>query len=142
MNAKYVSNPALKVNWMSAYPTPETHPEMLPQASLETIGLSKASPLPWKVWTSGDKVSIVEVKNPLEVCAVTLYKNGRERANAHLIVKAVNEHAALVAVAEVSDELQGYFAGGETQYFAGCVAKLRVALANLAAVRKQSPTTS
>lgn len=63
----------------------------------------KATPRPWKLWRDVGHISVVESQNPFEVCAITIYKNrDRHEANAELIVRAVNEHAALCNVAEAA----------------------------------------
>ncbi len=58
------------------------------------------TPGPWRTWTDGGHISVIEVKNPLEICAVTLYKDGRHNANADFIVRACNSHAELVEALE------------------------------------------
>lgn len=70
-----------------------------------------------------------------------------QRANAHLIVKAVNEHAALVAVAKAAQKLLGEGISIPDVYSESAVEEqlndaLKAPLAALATIRKQSPTAS
>jgi len=93
----------------------------------------KATARPWRLHDCGHP-SVMSYSEPKFICSCSDEKSRDEQfANAALIVEAVNEHAALVQVAEAAQHAEDLIA----DYPPKTVARLgiRAALANLAAVR-------
>lgn len=92
--------------------------------------------VPVNLHTDGREVFIIYDQNGERVCELMELKfsrpHGETEANAELIVKAANEHAALVAVAEAA----GFYCENMFGHPTPNEKKMMKALAALAAVRK------
>lgn len=110
------------------------------------IDLSKATPRPWSFRPDYES-SKLYIHCGRTISEINYHNDVEAHSNAALIVKAVNEHAALVAVAEAANELQ-HSENSTTSVMGVSVVKqplmtvLREKLAALAAARQQSPTPS
>lgn len=104
---------------------------------------AEGTPRPWKIHSETGIYDMV-VSDQLIVCRCAGDTDCEARANAKLIVRAVNEHAALLEVAEAArfvslrESTSPAIAQGDSESRRLCNARLERALAALAAVRAGS----